>query len=270
MSPVKEPCYFLSPATQIRIGTHIRTKKQYLELFRNAKGAIAIGEASPAYLANPESAGLIHEAVPDARIIIMLRHPVERAFSGYLMHQPYGENLPFVEAVKEELSDPSAEFGSGYRRRYIFSSLYSASVKRYFDTFGRDHVKVLIFEEFVQNTRQSVEEVLKFLGIDVQSIPDSIAQVHNPYRVAGSGSVAKFIRYLDVARRRHATLHKAQLLIPESIKDGASKIALKEAPKPKMSEEERAFVENIFYDDVQKLSIILGRSLPWAFSTKGM
>ena len=79
MSPVKEPHYF---SKSIVPDNHflkpIRDKKKYLNLFEGAKNEIAIGEASPTYLADPEAPKLIHELVPNAHIIIILRDPIER------------------------------------------------------------------------------------------------------------------------------------------------------------------------------------------------
>jgi len=91
MSPVKEPAHFNPNTNYTRFSTiPIRDKKKYLELFKDVKDETAIGEASPTYLADPQTPYLIHEVVPDARIIIILRDPVERAFSEYLLMYAIG------------------------------------------------------------------------------------------------------------------------------------------------------------------------------------
>ena len=78
MSPVKEPGYF--------IPNDFRgfSEKKYLELFKNVKDEIVIGEASAGYLASQEAAFRIKKEIPNAKIIITLRDPVERTFSDYL------------------------------------------------------------------------------------------------------------------------------------------------------------------------------------------
>lgn len=268
MSPVKEPFYFLPSSAMTPAGVRIKDRKEYLDLFRDATGYKAIGEASPTYLSNPESPQLIHSVVPDAKIIMVLRHPIERAFSAYLMLLHYGENLSFIDAIKAELANTSGMFRPGeFRRLYIAQSSYSASVKRYFDMFGRENVKVLIFEEFVKDTKQALQEVLKFLDIDFQSIPDTVQDTHNPYLAVRNRTFAKLMGRVYRAGEKHSTVSQTlQLLMP--LKEPVYRLALKKSPKPKITPDERAFLENIFYEDVQKLATELGRSLPWEFSTK--
>ena len=72
MSKVKEPNYFsVSVTPKIKLSQLIQDKKQYLSLFKDVKDEIAIGEASVPYLWDPKAPLLIHEAIPDARIIMI-------------------------------------------------------------------------------------------------------------------------------------------------------------------------------------------------------
>jgi len=109
LSPVKEPNYFsirVIPADHYLLP--IRNKSNYLRLFEGVKDEIVIGEASPSYLEDPEAPKLIHQVVPHAKIIILLRDPVERAFSHYLMMVSQGyEKLSFREAIEQILSKKS-------------------------------------------------------------------------------------------------------------------------------------------------------------------
>jgi len=91
MSQVKEPNYF----SRKTIPDHsrvkpIRDKSKYLGLFKKVKDEKIIGEASPSYLSDPEAPKLIHDIIPDAKIITSLRDPVERTLSFYLMHARSG------------------------------------------------------------------------------------------------------------------------------------------------------------------------------------
>ena len=89
MSPIKEPFYFAPHTVQDDASDLIRDKKEYLRLFEKARGYIAVGEATPIYLWDPDSPKLIHQTVPHARIIMILRDPIERAYSNYLMMKKY-------------------------------------------------------------------------------------------------------------------------------------------------------------------------------------
>ena len=92
MSPKKEPNYFSENTIP---NDHpikpIRDKKKYLELFKGVKGEKIIGEASTSYLADPEAPKLIHEACPDAKILISLRDPV-----------PYGRRYPTEDVSHDD------------------------------------------------------------------------------------------------------------------------------------------------------------------------
>ncbi|MEP0825293.1 MAG: sulfotransferase, partial [Nitrososphaera sp.] len=81
MCPVKEPNHFAPNVRETVAIDVIRDKREYLDLFRKADGNIAIGEASVFYLWDPDAPRLIRQTVPNAKIIIMLRDPIERAFS---------------------------------------------------------------------------------------------------------------------------------------------------------------------------------------------
>src|SRR5919108_6309578 len=95
MSQVKEPFYFAPHAVQSNTSDLIRDKREYLRLFENASGYVAVGEASPIYLWDPDAPKLIHQTVPHARIIMILRDPIERAYSNYLMKMKYsGRKTP--------------------------------------------------------------------------------------------------------------------------------------------------------------------------------
>ena len=80
----------------------IRSESEYLKLYDNVRDEIAIGDASASYLWSKDTPQLIHETIPEARIIMILRDPTEKAFSHYLMHLRDGSetNLSFYDALK--------------------------------------------------------------------------------------------------------------------------------------------------------------------------
>ncbi len=252
MSPVKEPNHFaVSASNDIFLTKIVRKKSKYLSLFKNVKDEIAVGEASPSYLRDPKAPNLIHQFVPKARIIIMLRDPVDRLFSTYLHYVSMGkENLPFSEAIKKALE--SKEF---FPEALIGASQYYEQVKRYLQIFDSKQVKIIIFEEFVKNVRTSLKEILEFLNIDSEP-PDIIKNVYNPFTVPRGKLAAKLISNKIV---REA----GKNLLPRSIIPKLKKVFDKNAPKPKISAEDRNFLEDFFCNDVNKLQKLLGRSLPW-------
>jgi len=182
MSSTKEPHYFSDHS----ISKHdwllgpIQDKKKYLSLFETVQDEKIIGEASTHYLDDPETPKKIHQIIPNARIIIGLRDPVERAFSHYWNR--FSNNwikLSFHDQLQKEF-----QYRTDYEDLEIFilkHGLYSDNVKRYFDIFGQKQVKILIFEEFIQNPKTIIEENIKFLGINysIQNFENIILRMTN-------------------------------------------------------------------------------------------
>lgn len=252
MSTVKEPNHFaVSASNGVFLTEIIGKKSKYLSLFKNVKDEIAVGEASPSYLRDPKAPNLIHQFVPKARIIIMLRDPVDRSFSTYLHYISLGkENSIFSVAIKKALESKDA-----LPDAIIGASLYYEQVKRYLQIFGSKKVKIIIFEEFVKDTRTSLKEILEFLNIYSEP-PDIIENIYNPFTVPRGKLAAQLIRNKIV---REA----GKNLLPRSITPKLKKIFDKNAPKPKISDDDRNFLEDFFRDDVKKLQELLDRALPW-------
>ena len=253
MSPVKEPNFFSRIDPVYLTPSSIRDKKKYLALFKKVNNEIAIGEASPTYLQDPQAAKLIHDTVPNARIIVMLRDPVERSFSHYLIRKGLGmETLPFRDAIKKALNSQDE-----YSRRVVEASFYSQQVKTYLDTFGKNLVKIIIFEEFVKDVRSVVKDVLEFLQVNAEP-PESIGEVHNPFNVP-RGSFATFVL------RSRFMLKIGANLVPHAMGSFLVRNVLKKKEtKPELSQEDRIFLEEIYCNDVKKLREILGRPIPWS------
>jgi len=97
MPEFKEPHFFAPNPPKYDNYKPMQDKTKYLDLFKESTSEKMIGEASASYLRNPESPKLIHSTIPDAKIIISLRDPVERAFSHYLYKIRFNnETLSFL------------------------------------------------------------------------------------------------------------------------------------------------------------------------------
>jgi hypothetical protein len=135
MSRIKEPNYFsrtlIPDDHQVR---PIRDSQKYLQLFDGVTSEAVVGEASPTYLADPDAPRLIHDVSPEARILISLRDPVERAFSHYLMMRNNGTaRLSFLREIQRGLQH-AANSHLVLLRPEI--GLYHDQVARFVATFG--------------------------------------------------------------------------------------------------------------------------------------
>ena len=247
---IKEPNYFSLSIDQKYIPRPVRNKQKYLNLFKDARGQ-KTGEASPQYLWDPKAAKLIHDIAPNARIIIMIRDPIKRAHSHYLLSYALGRiSVTFSELIKN-----SSNLTNEYERRIFECGLYFQQVKRYLDLFGPDSVKVLIFEEFVKDTKTAVKQVLQFLGVNAEP-PASVA-----YAYETLGTSVPYSRYLLKNEITGGIIKK--VFSRWTLSSLVTKRVAKNRPKPPLLPEDRNLLENFYREDVKNLQNLLGNKLPW-------
>ena len=153
MSPVKETNHFASAEEASGQG-RVAGPDEYEALYEGAGGATAVGEASPLYLRSRVAAERIHRAVPDARIIAILRNPTDRAYSGYLMQVRKGrERRPIGECF--ERGDV-----------YIEAGFYADDLARFYERFDRRGIRIYLFDELVADPQLLMSDLFTFLGVD--------------------------------------------------------------------------------------------------------
>jgi hypothetical protein len=256
MSPVKEPHYFsrIDPSPERRaFFPHVADKGSYLALFDGAAGEELIGEASTSYLWAPAAAQRIKDQLPEAKILIMLRDPVERAYSQYWNDVREGlEKRGFLDALVEERRAGPGEWGVS--SLYIDCGLYADQVSRYLDAFGR-RVHVSLFEDFVADEPRTTAEILAHLGLEpagegaspTAMNPGSMPRNRLGRALLGSGRVRALAR-ATVPRRARRALRGA---------------LLNRSARPPMDPAARSLLNEVFEPDVERLGKLLARSFPW-------
>jgi hypothetical protein len=256
---VKEPHFFtqVHPAPAQKFLIEAVTKRSaYLRLYAHAAGHLVIGDASPSYLWHPKAPERIRREVRQAKIAIILRDPVERAYSHYLMDYREGaQNRPFYEALLDDMNRPDKGWGISYL--YHELGLYAEQVQRYLESFKPEQVKVLMFDNFRREPQAVLREIADFLCLDPNPLANidtsrkynSYAAPRNQYlrRMAG----AKFSRFLG-----HAVIpHRVGAFIFE-------RIFLKPAPKPPLDSRARELLCSLYDPELDKLERLLGRRVP--------
>jgi hypothetical protein len=227
------------------------TKEQYSRLFDDVKDEIAIGEASVQYLLDPTSPMKIKNEVPNAKIIIILRNPIERAFSHYL-----GGERKIIKLFSEVIENDSKNFNieKPNIKNVLVWGLYSKQVERYFRIFGKENVRVFIYEEiFPDKIRESIKEILELVGI-TGSIHKFDEKKYQGYYTPRAEKILKSSLCKKIAKA----------IIPKKILDSIyEKVRSKNEDKPSILEDDKKNLENFFREDIKKLEIILGKKLPW-------
>jgi hypothetical protein len=139
----------------------------YSSFFKHWNSERIAGECTPSYLWDEKVPGRIKTLLPDARFIILLRNPVDRAYSAYWYAVANcDEVLSFEEALEAEpdrkrLSPEVRGFSS-----YIDRGLYSRQVKRYLEKYDRSQVLIIIREDYKNNQRALLSKVTRFLEVN--------------------------------------------------------------------------------------------------------
>ena len=256
VSPVKEPHYF----TAVHDGWPewgVQTLAAYEALFDGADGAREVGEGSTWYLYSPTAAAAIHAEVPEAKILISLRNPVERAYSAWAYNVEKGwEDLPFDAALARE--DERYQRPGFWDRHYVRAGLYADQVERYLDTFGADRVHVVLFDDVRSDEAGVLRGVFDFLGVEAHT--ESVAAPLSD----GARNATRYPRSTRIARfTRSKAVRKIATWLPDSIRrrvrTGVAKVNT--VDRPEMEPATRQELEARFRPDVERLQGYLGRPL---------
>ncbi|MEO0685941.1 MAG: sulfotransferase [Cyanobacteria bacterium J06649_11] len=173
ISPEKEPRFFTPEFYERDTGGPIRNKSnnqavteaEYASLFNAVTDELAIGEASTEYIVYEQAPQRIRESVPDAKIIAILRDPVERAFSAYCYQLRDGcEDLSFEKAIDQEQERIENCWRPGWL--YAKSGFYGAQLSRYFENFPKENIRIYRYEELKHEPQDLCEDIFRFLGVD--------------------------------------------------------------------------------------------------------
>jgi len=264
MCPVKEPYFFAceggmpaftGPEDDLLQSVVVTDFAAYRALFDEAGDARAIGEATPLYLYHEAAPPCIHHYLPDARIIIMLRNPVDRAYS-HFWHRIRGSREPlrdFEQALNAEAERRSA--GWEWFWRYADFGFYHAQVKRYLDTFGKAQVRIYLYEDFAADPAVLLRDIFGFIGVD----PSFQADVRLQYNKTGRPR-SRLLHYLFHPRSPVRAVIRT--LFPlETKRRLATRLQQVNTYKPPLEDAVRNRLATRFQDDVLKLQALIGRDL---------
>ncbi len=177
MSAHKEPKFFAFEACDLNFTGPDRARKQiqdttvvdidsYQKLFASSQGQKAIGEASPIYLHNEQAAARIQYYLSDAKFIVILRNPVERAYSDWKHNFQQGFETLNDFRTALEAWDRRAQTRSIPYLNYIEKGYYAKHLKRYQKYFSKDQFAIFLFEELQNSPEKLLKSIFDFLKID--------------------------------------------------------------------------------------------------------
>jgi len=237
---------------------HIITIEQYLSQFDGVTTEKAIGEASVSYLFYPSVPEKIKAFNPAAKIIMILRNPVDRGFSHYLMDKRLG----FVNTSYEEIVNTkgtNSKLGL-YYQQYVSLGLYYEQVKRYLSVFGERQVKILYFEDVANNLQHVIKDLYSFLEVKEDYSFDTTKK-HNTFENAKNPLIARLY-----AQKNLRSMLK--FVMNDKVQTRVKRLFFSKDDKPSLSPQLKQALINIYKDDIYKTSGLLQKDLSAWLSTR--
>jgi hypothetical protein len=277
MSPLKEPTFFGS--TDILSGEHRErvleyTRRNpfnleaylerpdppglnywvfdwddYLKLFRGARNAKAIGEASVSYFWMPNAASSIRAKIPDARFIFVLRDPAERLFALFARHKGllgdvHSTFQGFFQAALDPRDPGAAHVGVGR---------YATHLQRFFDAFPKERIRIYLYEDYCADSSAVLRDVFTFLEVDPEQ-PIDISRRHNQ-------TLVPRLPWLHAARRRLGMDRSATRWLPAGARRWLRTLYRRPLSKSVMSPEDRTMVIDYYRAEIARTADLIDRDL---------
>ena len=175
LTPIKETNFFALDGMNIDFkgpgdseGVHrnsITNITEYSYQFSKYKNEKAIGEVCPSYLYSENAPKNIKKYIPDVKIIAILREPVDRAFSAWLhLTRDKREYCSFDKALNNESRRIQENWAEIWH--YKEQGMYYKQLRRYYDVFTKENIKVFFYNDFKNNPKKIYSEICDFIGVN--------------------------------------------------------------------------------------------------------
>jgi hypothetical protein len=267
MPDEKEPHFFGADLNYTSLS--IKSKEEYLSRFSEAKCENRIGEASVWYLYSKKAAYEIKELFPFAKIIIMLRNPIDMVYSlhnffvdtGREDIQEFESAIELEKLRKQGFHIPYTLYSSPVEcLLYRDVAKYTQQIKRYIEVFGRSNIHFIIFDDFKNKTSEVYRQTLSFLEVDEHFQPE--------FQIVNAGR-RRHVRNKTLRNlvRNPLSLWLVQNIAPHPGKGLPLLLKLwgrlnnRYEPIPEMNPETRKRLQQEFTEEVEQLSELIGRDL---------
>jgi hypothetical protein len=262
--PSKEDPVFDRPVTATQVADFVRDR------FGSIREGIKCGTVTPHYMISPDIANRVHSYMPDARIIAILRDPVERAFSHYRMNVRKAlETRPFHTVVRSQIG----ELEAGHRpdshddpATYVWRSCYGTILRPWFDIYRRSQVLVVFTEELATNQAGVLEDVYRHLGVDIASASE--------HRLSSNAAppmhkLSSFRELFARSLRRAGVLDRIptdrRLRYAERLAEFERRLArVVPVNVPSVDDATLTLLRSFFVSENEQLRALLGRLPPWS------
>jgi hypothetical protein len=280
MSPIKEPNYFATEVRTENIGPEWQARAQkendslqqylrgsmrekrfggivsnwsdYLKLFQNVNGEKAIGEASVCYLWSGSAARNIASTISNAKIIIVLRNPVDRAFSQYKQAVANGlAGSSFREQVRRSLNRKTDKLD--LLNPFLEYGLYHDQVERFMQLFPAENLRIYLYEEYRRAPAETLADVFRFLEVDPQFVPD-MSKKHLQTRMP------RFV-WASHKLRQYGAWSRLKGAVPATLVSVVRKLVFRDEQTAEINRADRLYLSDYYREDVGRLETLIRRNL---------
>ena len=263
MSPIKEPNFFSfeGQSLDVRgpghdyIDNSTTDLASYRALFEDAPPQGAVGEASPLYLYAEQAPARIRHHLPEARLIAILRNPVEQAFSHFLYAkrqtlEPLDDFSAALDAQPERAADhwqPLFQYSRFPR--------YGEQLQRYYALFPAGQIQIHLYEDFEEDPQAVLADVFEFIGVDRAFEADV------GYR-PNVGGVPRSSFLQNLVMRPNLLSRVVGPLVPEELKRRVrDAVSDRNVERPRLDDRTRERLRDELESDVRILQELIGRDL---------
>lgn len=264
MSPAKEPGFFAfedSPpdfqgpgdAEGHRLVT--TSLDEYHKLFQGVTNELAVGESSTWYLGHPQAPERIKQYIPEAKLIAILRNPVDRAYSSYqhLIRDGRETVKDFGKAIDAEQQRIDANWE--YLWRYKYMGQYSVHLSRYLKAFSASQLKVFIYEDLSDSPENLLKDIYQFLKLDDSYSPEVFTRLN----MSGKRKIQALENFLH---KENLIKNVIKPFLPATLrKQFADYVRRQNIKKEECPAEAREELVKFFYEDILNLQDMIDRDL---------
>jgi hypothetical protein len=200
----------------------------------------AVGEISPNYLNSEVAMTRMAATVPQARLLVIFRNPVDRAFSAYQLYHERYKGVSFREACTTA-------------GNIVKFSLYADSLARVSALFPKEQIGIYLYDDLARTPKKFVQSVFRFIGVDDAFVPPSLQRTYN--RVVYPGAQ----RWITRAGLRPALEWFKKSSAGEWLKRAHAGGGQKGTPQ--LDDADREFARQYFRDDILRLQTMIDRDL---------
>ena len=279
MSPVKEPNYFAAAdilslpnfksmveGQLLSLLAKIETKEypnnsisitkweHYLQLFRNVRDQVAIGEASVMYLWFPSAAPAIHRTLPRTKLIFLLRDPTERLYTLYLRTLRTSHRVTFRDWVLQAMqTKPDRRKGMQRHPIPLDCGLYATHLQRFLDVFPREQIRIYLYEAYRADAGTVLRDIFGFLGVKADH-PIDMSRRYNETGVP---------RFPAMDRLRHRIFRNTPLTgwLPTPVSEALRGFYNRRKANIPMDPADRRMVIDYYRDELLRTQDLIGLNL---------